>query len=154
MNNSDSQLRHQAISRSQSKIAFYIHAIAYVLVNTGMATVNLLTTPGNLWFYWPLLVWGIGLLIHGLVTFQLRGYLGGGTQAQAKAAFYIHSIIYVVANAGMITLNLLAFPGDLWFYWPLLGWAGGLLGHGVGTFAHLRGMEEREYQKLKRQQGK
>ncbi len=88
--------------------------------------------------------------------FELRRYARDRTQE--KAAFYTHFIIYVLVNAGIVTLNLLISPGNLWFYWPLLAWGAGLLGHGVGTFAQnlriLKGMEEREYQKLKRKQGR
>ncbi len=69
MNNSDFELRQQAMRRAQDKISFYIHAMGYVLVNAGIVTVDLLTSPGILWFYWPLLGWGIGLLIHGIGTF-------------------------------------------------------------------------------------
>ena len=33
-----------------------------------LIAVNLLLTPDKLWFYWPLLGWGIGILAHGLAV--------------------------------------------------------------------------------------
>ena len=46
-------------------IGFKIHFAAYVLVNLLLIAINLLTTPNTLWFYWPLIGWGIGILAHG-----------------------------------------------------------------------------------------
>ena len=48
---------------------FFFHFSAYVLVNAILIAVNLLTTPNKLWFYWPLLGWGIGILAHGLAVY-------------------------------------------------------------------------------------
>jgi hypothetical protein len=45
---------------------FFFHFSSYVLVNAILIAVNLLVTPQHLWFFWPLLGWGIGLLAHGL----------------------------------------------------------------------------------------
>ena len=43
---------------------FRIHFLAYVLVNAILIAVNLMH-PDHIWFYWPLLGWGIGLIAHG-----------------------------------------------------------------------------------------
>ena len=45
-----------------------IHAFAYVCVNILLIVVDVTTTPGKWWFYWPLLGWGIGLLSHALAV--------------------------------------------------------------------------------------
>lgn len=55
---------------------FYSHLAAFVLVNAGLATINLLGSPGHLWFQWPLLGWGIGLLMHAFDTFGRQRFLG------------------------------------------------------------------------------
>ena len=47
---------------------FFFHFSAYVLVNAILIAVNLIFTPDRLWFYWPLLGWGIGILAHGLAV--------------------------------------------------------------------------------------
>ena len=56
--------------------AFYGHVFVYLIVNIGLFIINILTTPHNSWFYWPLLGWGIGLFAHGFNTFGTRGILG------------------------------------------------------------------------------
>lgn len=48
----------------------------YVFVNALLIAINLATSRGAIWFYWPLLGWGIGLAAHGLSGFGLGGYLG------------------------------------------------------------------------------
>ena len=58
-----------ARKRAIAKLGFYIHAATFVSVNLILIAVNLMTAPQNLWFYWPLLGWGIGLLFHGLLIF-------------------------------------------------------------------------------------
>ena len=55
---------------------FYIHLFIYILVNLGMFIVNIVTTPGELWFYWPLFGWGIGILAHAMSVFGIRGLFG------------------------------------------------------------------------------
>ena len=46
---------------------FITHLFAYVTVNLLLVIVNLRTTPNVLWFQWPLLGWGLGLVVHGLL---------------------------------------------------------------------------------------
>ncbi|KAA9021771.1 2TM domain-containing protein [Niallia endozanthoxylica] len=67
MENSEKYLR--AKKKVQSLKAFYIHLIVYILVNSMLLVINLLSDSGNWWFIYPLVGWGIGLLIHGLSTF-------------------------------------------------------------------------------------
>jgi len=56
--------------------AFYIHLTTYVCVNGFLIVVNLITSRHNIWFYWPLLGWGTGLLAHGIGVFGFGGVLG------------------------------------------------------------------------------
>ena len=53
------------------QMAFYIHLTVYALVNAVLVALNLATSPGHLWFQWPLLGWGVGVIAHALVTFAL-----------------------------------------------------------------------------------
>ena len=53
-------------------LGFSIHATVYGVVNAGLLLLNLLTSPGYLWFLWPLVGWGIGLAAHGLAVFGAR----------------------------------------------------------------------------------
>ena len=68
--------------------AFYSHAFAYVLVNAGLFALNLLTSPGRWWFFYPMLGWGVGLAAHGMSVFAFGGWLGGDWE-QRKIREYL-----------------------------------------------------------------
>lgn len=44
--------------------ALTVHGVTYGAVNAGLLLINLLTSPGFLWFLFPVAGWGIGLLHH------------------------------------------------------------------------------------------
>lgn len=48
---------------------FYLHLISFVCVNSFLFILNLIASPGTLWFYWVLLPWGLGLLMHYLAVY-------------------------------------------------------------------------------------
>ena len=48
---------------------FYSHFISFVIVNAFLLMVNLVTSPSHLWFFWPLLGWGVGLSFHAYGVF-------------------------------------------------------------------------------------
>ncbi|MEL1254341.1 2TM domain-containing protein [Flavobacterium sp. DGU38] len=49
---------------------FYEHLTVFVLVNPIVIVVNLMTSPGYLWFVWCLMGWGVGVVLHGLKAFE------------------------------------------------------------------------------------
>lgn len=51
---------------TEERRGFAGHALTFALVIGGLALLNLATSPEYLWFLWPLLCWGIGLVSHGL----------------------------------------------------------------------------------------
>ena len=61
----------QAVARR--KAGLYIHAAVYAAVNALLITINLSSATGRLWFQWPLLGWGVGLLAHAAAAFSLAG---------------------------------------------------------------------------------
>ena len=67
-----------ALERAEMLQGYYIHLLVYLVVNTGLFLINLLTKgeSGTWWFYWPLIGWGIALGIHALVTFVIEGPFG------------------------------------------------------------------------------
>ncbi|MCM5678162.1 2TM domain-containing protein [Schlegelella sp. S2-27] len=64
----DTALVHAARRRVWRKIGFLIHLLIFLLVNAGLWLINELH-GGYRWSVWPLAGWGLGLGIHGLVTF-------------------------------------------------------------------------------------
>lgn len=59
----------KAKKRVEEIKGFYSHLIVYICVNVVLVTINLIIIPGILWFYWPLMGWGIGLFFHGMGVF-------------------------------------------------------------------------------------
>jgi hypothetical protein len=49
--------------------AFRTHLIAYLVTGLFLLTLNLLTSPTSLWFYWPLFFWGWAIVIHAITAF-------------------------------------------------------------------------------------
>lgn len=49
----------------QAKMGFYKHLTSFCVGNGVLAGVDLFTTPGFIWFHWPLLVWTLILGVHG-----------------------------------------------------------------------------------------
>jgi uncharacterized membrane protein YecN with MAPEG domain len=56
---------------------FYGNVVTYVAINIILIIINLVTSPGTLWFYWVTIFWGIAILLHASRVFILRGkFLG------------------------------------------------------------------------------
>ena len=66
----DEQARYQQAKKRVEEIrGFYMHLVTYLVVNAVLVIINLLTSPGSLWFFWPLGGWGIGLILHAFSVF-------------------------------------------------------------------------------------
>ena len=61
----------RAVKRVKELKGFYGNLISYCIVIPFLVIINLLTSPEQLWFYWPMLGWGIGLLAHGMNVFAI-----------------------------------------------------------------------------------
>jgi len=48
----------------QEKRDFKKHLVAYLGTGAMFLFINVVTDPGNWWFYWPMFGWGIGLIWH------------------------------------------------------------------------------------------
>ena len=70
----DEQARYDKAKKRVEEIkGFYTHLLVYALVNAALFVLNLVTSPRELWFYWPLFGWGIGVVAHaGSVFFPWR----------------------------------------------------------------------------------
>ncbi len=78
----NADLRRMAERRVKQKMGLFIHAGIFVLVNVGLFAINGVA-GGRPWALWPLAGWGLGLAIHGIVTFaNLRG--GGARQRMVE----------------------------------------------------------------------
>ena len=65
--------------------AFRSHLTIYIVVSLFLLTLNLLTSPGELWFYWPLFFWGWALVFHAVGTY--------GAEAPSRVLAAVRSIV-------------------------------------------------------------
>lgn len=76
-NNYQDQERYDKAKKRVEEIkGFYGNLTAYIVVNIGLLAINLLTSPDHLWFYWPMIGWGIGVAIHGMKVYNYLPFLG------------------------------------------------------------------------------
>ncbi len=61
----------KAVKRVKELKGFYGNLISYCIVIPFLVIINLITSPKEIWFYWPMLGWGIGILAHGMNTFAI-----------------------------------------------------------------------------------
>ena len=74
MNNQEAYQR--AKKRVKAKVRFYRHLTIYIAVCVLLMLINFSTSTEYLWFIWPLMGWGIAVLLHALRVF---GFAGGFT---------------------------------------------------------------------------
>lgn len=55
--------------RVDAKIGLYNHLAVYAIFIAALVVINLLTNPRHIWFYWPMLGWGIAILFHLFAVF-------------------------------------------------------------------------------------
>ena len=66
----------EALKQVRKLRGFYGHLAAYIAVVLTLLFINLLTSPGYLWFIWTALGWGVGLVIHAVRIFNVVPFLG------------------------------------------------------------------------------
>lgn len=67
----DDMYYERALKRVKEIKSFYNNLISYIVVIPVLVIINLITSPKNLWFYWPMLGWGMGVAAHGLSVFSI-----------------------------------------------------------------------------------
>ncbi len=68
--NEDEQKYRRAKKRVEEIRGFYGNLTAYIAFNIFFLVINLMTSPEQLWFFWPMLGWGIGVFFHGMKVFN------------------------------------------------------------------------------------
>ena len=82
----EEEIKYQrAKKRVEELKGFYIHLFVYILVNLFLFLFNIITSPDSLWFYWPLLGWSFGLVVHAFDVFA-SGRLFGAAWEERKIA--------------------------------------------------------------------
>lgn len=77
--------KKRSAASSKGDAAFRGHLMVYIVTGLFLFTLNLLTSPREWWFYWPLFFWGWALVFQALATY--------GTEAPARAMETLRSIV-------------------------------------------------------------
>ena len=72
----------KAQKRVEDLKGFYGNLTSYVLVNIGLVILNLVTSPNELWFIYPLLGWGLGVALHAMSVFNYMPFLNRDWEEQ------------------------------------------------------------------------
>ncbi|HZD34656.1 MAG TPA: 2TM domain-containing protein [Nitrososphaeraceae archaeon] len=67
MSNRDSERykpTYRPVVLKNERDGFFVHLIIYIIVNIFLATLNLTSDPDVIWFVYPLIGWGIGIIAH------------------------------------------------------------------------------------------
>ena len=75
-NQFDIEKYNKAKKRVKELKEFYSHLASYLVVIPVLIFINLYFSPKHIWFYWPMLGWGIGLFFHALGVFNVFPFFG------------------------------------------------------------------------------
>ena len=74
----------KAKERVKELKGFYSNLVTYIVINVMLIIINLITSPGSIWFYWVTIFWGIGVLLHATKIFILKGKFLGDEWEEKK----------------------------------------------------------------------
>lgn len=71
---------YQQYERAKKQVrairGFYANLFSYLVFNAFFLFINLKYSPEHLWFFWPMLWWGIGLVFQGIKAFGFAPFFG------------------------------------------------------------------------------
>ena len=65
------ELERLAHKRAGAKLGWYVHAVIYTVVNLFLFAISEFGFGSRSWSVYPMLGWGLGLLLHGISAFML-----------------------------------------------------------------------------------
>ena len=86
------EIHQVARKRVEAKLHFYKHLSVYIAVIFLLFVINYRTSPDYYWFLWPLLGWGIAVVIHAMKVF-------GNQEGSRMKEEMIESEIQKIKNA-------------------------------------------------------
>ena len=81
---------YREIVMEEAKRSFSVHLVVYVLVNAMLIAVNFIYSPKVIWFFYPLIGWGIGISMHYL--FGVRWVEKELKETEAKAEYRVREM--------------------------------------------------------------
>lgn len=81
----DYKKAYREIKKEEALRGFQVHFVVYIIINLMLAAINIVYSPKVIWFFYPLLGWGIGMSIHYL--FGVRWIEKELKEMEAKAEY-------------------------------------------------------------------
>ena len=66
----------RAKKRVEDIKGFYSNLISYIVIIPFLVFINLRFSPGHHWFIYPMIFWGLGIIIHGFGVFGKSRFFG------------------------------------------------------------------------------
>lgn len=85
--NQEYEKYQRALTQVKEIKGFYSHLLSYILVNSFLIFINLRYSPVYLWFFYPLLGWGLGLFFHAMKVFNFMPFLNKEWEEKKIKAF-------------------------------------------------------------------
>ena len=63
------EVKQEQMSNRQQRKGFKSHLFAFLAINGFLVLLNLVVSPGYFWAIYPILGWGLGLLLHGMKVY-------------------------------------------------------------------------------------
>ncbi|MEN9307721.1 MAG: hypothetical protein RL173_1653 [Fibrobacterota bacterium] len=109
--------------------SFLRHLVVYLAVCSFLVYLDFSSGSAYHWSFWPVLGWGLGLLLHGLSQWS-RGLGSCETETSDKnrrQSFPDRVRIFLVMSAMFLVIDFVSNGTLTWAFYPILGWGAGLL---------------------------
>lgn len=63
---------YREIIMEEEKKGFITHLVVYIFVNILLIIINMIYSPEVIWFFYPLIGWGIGLFLNYLFSIRWK----------------------------------------------------------------------------------
>jgi hypothetical protein len=116
---------------------FGVHLVVFIIAAMFFFQLNMRNEGSKIWWYWPVLGWGIGIAFHALGTVgTVLDMATGGVFRRgpigALGSFVTHLFSYITVIGALYLMNTMS--GDnTWWIWPAIGWGIGIVFHALGT---------------------
>lgn len=134
---------------------FYGNITAYIFVIPFLIWLYFVTDPGFPWIVFPIIGWGIGVVMHALEVFNYHPFISldvDKEKAKKLKGFYANLFAYVMVIPFLGWINYITNPGFPWVIFPILGWGIGVAIHAMEAFNYHpilgKNWEERKLKEL------
>src|SRR5699024_9514442 len=81
------------------------------------------------WVVFPIVGWGIGVIIHGLEVYDYQPFLNEETNKEKRKKlkdFYANLTAYLLVIPFLAWINYITYSEFLWVIFPMIGWGIGI----------------------------